>query len=140
MSFMSDVIFENAYLTIRYFKDRDFLSLKWRGFAGRHFRSLATEIIKAIEKTRTTRLLSDNTDWKIISPNDHGWAAGTWFPIAEEKGVKLLATVLSADYFNRAAERSIEEMADVNCMNIKNFDSLEKALSWLMKTKPLPKC
>lgn len=138
---MPVVLFENPYLTIRFHRKEDYLFLKWNGFSGsENFRKLASEIISAIEETKTTRILSDNTDWKIISPNDHGWAANNWFPQAEAKGVKLLATVLSSDYFNRAAERSIEEMADVDCMQIKNFGSVEQALAWLTESKNLQKC
>lgn len=53
------------------------------------------------------------------------------FSKAEEKGIKMLATVLSADYFNRLAERSIENMAVLDCMQIKNFNSVGQALEWL---------
>jgi hypothetical protein len=126
------VLFSNANLTIGLDEQDDYLHLKWNGFAGSEtFRNVANEIIRAIENTKVTRILSDNTDWKVISPNDHGWAANHWFPQAEKKGIKFLATVLSNDYFNRAAERSIESIAEVDCMQIRNFSSVDKAVEWL---------
>lgn len=133
---MSTILFEDRNLTIFYYEDKDYLLLKWNGFIGsENFRSLATTILDAIDKTKVQRILSDNTTWKVITPNDHGWAANTWFPEAEKKGIKMLATVLSADYFNRAAERSIEALAEVEAMQIKNFNSCEEALSWLSSHK-----
>lgn len=138
---MSTTLFENKNLVIQYNQEKAYLLLKWNGFAsGEQFRMLAGEVIKAIEKTGATRLLSDNTNWKVISPNDQGWAAYTWFPKAEEKGIRKLATVLSTDYFNRVAERSIETLAEVDCMHIKNFYSMDQALTWLVDTKTVEKC
>ena len=135
---MSTLIFEDTHLSIFHYEDKNYLYLRWNGLIeSERFRALADEIIKAVEKTKTDRLLSDNTNWKNISPNDQGWAANQWFPRAEEKGIKLLATVLSTDYFNRLAERSIEDMAVLDCMQIKNFNSVGQALEWL--TKPLTK-
>lgn len=133
---MSVILFEDENLSIFYYEDRDYLLLKWNGFiAGETFRALGNEILGAIDKVKTQRVLSDNTNWKTIVPNDLGWAANTWFPEAEKRGVKLLATVLSADYFNRAAERTIEGLADVEEMLIRNFVSGEEALSWLLRDK-----
>lgn len=130
---MSTILFEDKNLTIINYEDRDYLFLKWTGFIGGDtFKSLAGKILDAIDKTKTQRILSDNTQWKVIAPNDHGWAANNWFPQAEAKGINMLATVLSEDYFNRAAEKAIENLADVENMQIKNFHSVDEALSWLL--------
>ena len=137
---MPVTLFENKSVSIRYHTDSDYLFVKWSGFiSSDEFRQSAAEIIKAVEHTGTKRILSDNTEWKAISPNDHGWAAYNWFPEVEAKGVRKLATLLSTDYFNRAAEKSIEGMADVDCMEIRNFTRTDEALSWLTTSKA-PKC
>lgn len=137
---MSTILFENKNVTIIYYEDKDYLLVKWNGFIrSEEFREAAGEIIKAVEKTRSKFVLSDNTKWKVISPNDHGWAAYNWFPEAEAKGVRRLATVLSSDYFNRAAEKSIEGMADVDCMEIRNFTEPDEALTWLIESKSTQK-
>lgn len=135
---MSRVLFENKNLTIIFYEDKNYLFLKWTGFIpSDDFKALANQILSAIDKTKTEAILSDNSDWKVISPNDHAWAANHWFPAAEKKGVRKLATILSHDYFNRAAEKNIEGMADVSCMEIKNFSSHEDSLRWLGNTKSL---
>lgn len=137
---MASTLFENKSVSIRYHADSDYLFVKWNGFiSSDEFRQAASEIIKAVEHTGTKRILSDNTEWKAISPNDHGWAAYNWFPEVEAKGVRKLATLLSTNYFNRAAEKSIEGMADVDCIEIRNFTRPEDALSWLTTSKA-PKC
>lgn len=135
---MSQILFENKNLTIVFYEDKNYLFLKWNGFIpSEDFKVLANEILSAIDKTKTEAILSDNTDWKVINPNDHAWAANHWFPTAEKKGVRKLATILSHDYFNRAAEKNIEGMANVNCMQIKNFINPEDSLEWLHTVKPL---
>lgn len=134
-------LFKNEHLTILHYVDDGYLALKWSGSPeGENFKTLASQVIGAIEKTGTTRLLSDNTDWKVIAPNDQAWAATKWFPKAEEKGVRKLATVLSKDLFNRIAERSIEGMADVDCMQIRNFVSTADAVAWLIRKERLAAC
>jgi hypothetical protein len=138
---MSIMVFENRNVKIIYHNSEDYLFIKWDGFIkSDEFRKAAGEIIKAIEKTNVKFVLSDNTDWKVISPNDHGWAAYNWFPEAEAKGVKKLATVLSTDYFNRAAEKSIEGMADVRCLKIANFQTVAEASAWLTENKKVQNC
>lgn len=109
--------------------------LTWKGFIpSTEFRLLACEIIKAVENTRVDKILSDNTEWKIISPNDYSWAASHWFPKAEESGIKQMATVLSKDTFNRLAERTVQNMADISGMKIRNFEHLVEAFHWLTAT------
>lgn len=133
---MATTLFENRNLTISYHADRGYLFLQWNGsLTSEDFRTAGHEIIKAIEKTKGDSILSDNTHWKVISPNDHGWAAYNWFPEAEAKGVKRLATVSSSDYFNRSSEKTIVGMAEVNCMDIRNFKTTAAALKWLTESK-----
>jgi hypothetical protein len=133
---MSRILFENKSLTIIFYEDKNYLFLKWNGFiSSEDFKTFANQILIAIDQTRTEAILSDNTNWKVINPNDHAWAANFWFPEAEKKGVRKLATILSRDYFNRAAEKNIEAMAEVNCMQIKNFDTQEESIRWLHTSK-----
>lgn len=129
---MSSLLFENKNLRIHYNQAQQYLILTWRGFIpSDQFRILACEVIKAVEKTKVTKILSDNTEWKIISPNDYSWAANHWFPKAEECGVRKLASVLSADYFNRHAERTVEGMAEVDKLMIQQFEKMSDAVHWL---------
>ncbi|MEO5601532.1 MAG: STAS/SEC14 domain-containing protein [Cyclobacteriaceae bacterium] len=138
---MSITLFESEHLTIRYDQQKDYLLLKWNGFSkGQEFRDFANEVLKAIAHTKTKRILSDNTNWTTIAPNDQGWAANNWFPKVEASGVRKLATVLSKDFFHRTAERSIEGMTDVDCIHIKNFESTEEASAWLNQNAPYPQC
>lgn len=140
-SIMSITLFESEHLTIRYDQQKDYLLLKWNGFSkGQEFRDFANEVLKAIAHTKTKRILSDNTNWTTIAPNDQGWAANNWFPKVEASGVRKLATVLSKDFFHRTAERSIEGMTDVDCIHIKNFESTEEASAWLNQNAPYPQC
>lgn len=129
---MSSILFESKHLVIHHHIDAHYLMVTWRGFIpSEQFRSLACEIIKAVEKTKTTKVLSDNREWKIISPNDYSWAANHWFPKAEESGITHMATVLSNDYFNRHAERAVEGMTDVSSLLVKHFEHLQEAINWL---------
>jgi hypothetical protein len=129
---MLSLLYENKHLSITHYKDDQYLLLTWKGFIpSSEFRSLACEIIKAVENTRVNKILSDNTEWKIISPNDYSWAANHWFPKAEESGIKQMATVLSKDTFNRQAERTVQNMADISGMKIRNFERLAEASDWL---------
>lgn len=135
---MSQILLENKNLTIIFYENMNYLFLKWDGFIpSEDFKLLASHILSAIDRTNAAAILSDNTNWKVISPNDHAWAANHWFPTAEKKGIRKLATIMSSDYFNRAAERNIEGMADVHCMQIKNFNRPEDSIRWLQTAKSL---
>jgi hypothetical protein len=138
---MSEILFKDENLTIRHDAESDYLLLVWNGFvAGERFKNLAGQILSAVEKTKTRKILSDNTNWKTISPNDRGWAAYNWFPMAQDKGVRKLATVSSKDVFSRMAERSIVDMADADCIQIKNFQTAGEAKSWLAMRENTSSC
>lgn len=138
---MSTILYKNKNIIIEYDDPTTCLLVEWHGLIkSDEFREAATQIIKYIENTKAKFILSDNTHWKAISPNDHGWAANNWFPLAEALGVRKLATVLSNDYFNRFAERSIEGMAEVDCMQIRNFNTKEEAFNWIKQSKRVENC
>ena len=125
------VLFDNNKFRISY-EEGGYLFLKWNGYINSNdFRAAANEIIRAVEQTKATSFVSDNTDCKIISPNDHGWAAYNWFREAESKGVKKLATILSNDYFNRLSEKSIEDMAEIEHMQVRHFKTSPEAIEWI---------
>jgi hypothetical protein len=129
---MTSLLFENKHLIITYKDQGQYLLLTWNGFIpSAVFRALADEIIKAVKKVKVSKILSDNTEWKIISPNDYSWAAAHWFPKAELSGVTHLATVLSKDAFNRLAERTVQQMTDVSNMQIRSFEKINDAETWL---------
>lgn len=133
---MSTILFENEDLIIIYYEDKDYLFIKWNGLIeGGSFKKLASEVLKAVDKTGASLILSDNTKWKAINPNAHGWPASIWFATAEAKGVKRVATVLSDGYFNRSSVKSIEEMAEVECLSIRNFTNSKDALTWLLDSR-----
>lgn len=132
---MSDTkICESQHLEI-WFHEDGFIELLWKGLIpSAEFRGLATKILDALDKTRVNRVLSDNTNWKIISPQDLGWAANHWFPMAEAKGVIKLGSILSQDIFNRSAERTIDSLTEIESMKVRHFESRQEAINWLLKS------
>lgn len=125
---------ESSHLDIRFNSDLGFIELLWKGFIpSTEFRELANKIFDALDKTGAKRILSDNTSWKIISPQDQGWAANKWFPMAEAKGVVKLGSILSLDIFNRSAERTSQSLTEIEKMQVRNFTNREDALDWLAK-------
>jgi len=133
---MSEInICESSHLDIRYNGEIGFIELLWKGFIpSTEFRELATKIFNALDKTGDNLILSDNTYWKIISPQDLGWAANRWFPKAESKGVIKLGSVLSQDIFNRSAERTIDSLTEIESMKVRHFKSRKEAIDWLRES------
>lgn len=65
---MSTILFENEDLIIIYYDDKDYLFIKWNGLIeGGTFKKLASEVLKAVDKTGASLILSDNTKWKAIT-------------------------------------------------------------------------
>ena len=128
-----DTIYTSDHLTIEHDVANSMLSLTWIGeTTGGQFRDLATSVLTSIEATRADKIVSDNSKWRIISPNDYGWAASFWFPMAEDQGIKRLATIQSEDIFHAAAEKEIQHMADTSRMRIATFKKREDALRWVL--------
>lgn len=125
-------LFHHKNLIILFHNQSGILELNWMGFpTGEGFREIAVKVIEIIKRTGVKKILSDNTLWKVISPNDQGWAAMHWFPEAEKAGVTQLASVLSDNIFHVASERSIQNMAEVKCMTVRNFRDKTEAFKWL---------
>ncbi len=133
---MSDTkICESSHLEIWFSGDYGFIELLWKGLIpSTEFRELAAKILDALDKTGVNKILSDNTNWKIISQQDLGWAANRWFPKAEAKGVIKLGSVLSQDIFNRSAERTIDSLTEIESMKVRHFESRQEAIYWLRES------
>ncbi len=125
---------ESPHLEIRFHADPGFIELIWKGLIPSiEFRELAAKIFEALDKTGVKRILSDNSKWKIISPQDQGWAAHRWFPKAEAEGVVKLASVQSQDIFNRFSERNIQSLTELESMQVHHFTHRQEAISWLIR-------
>jgi hypothetical protein len=127
------LVFNDHHLTINLDEENQILHLKWYGsITGEQFKLLAGEIIRQVGQSGVSAILSDNTAWEIISPNDHGWAASHWFPQAEKAGITKIASVLSRNVFHVAAERNIQQLTDLKRLEIRHFREIHMAESWLI--------
>ncbi len=107
--------------------------MEWRGyFTSPQFRDANERVLAAIVEHRSTRLLGDVTDFKLIGAEDQEWLNTNWIPRVIDAGVRHVAVVQPVYYFNKVAVETVAQRIDRDSMTVQYFDDRAAARLWLM--------
>lgn len=124
--------FETSYVSVTYNSEKKYILIVWKKFANDEeqllFRQKLLEMIKA---TQVSSYLTDNTNLVGTSERMQRWIRDVWFPLANQAGLKNVATIQSKDKFANFAVDNILVGASLKEMNCRQFDTEEEAETWL---------
>jgi hypothetical protein len=105
--------------------------VQWQGYAtSSQFRKIAESQLQLMEEYSYNKILTDNTNMKVVSMEDQEWIVNNWLPRALKAGYIACATITSKDYFSRIAiENVITKVGDQ--LTVQYFDNVEDAADWL---------
>lgn len=119
-------------VSIDYISDKNYLQANWNGFQNMDtVLNGGLRIIDLVAKTKTKKVLNDNTqvlgNWGEASE----WGATHFFPLMEKAGCKYFAWIYSPSTFAQlAAQKSVDIVMSTN-LTTQFFSSREEAVSWL---------
>ncbi|WP_210462249.1 SpoIIAA family protein [Rufibacter roseolus] len=98
------------------------------------FREAVTMCVRLLEEHKPLRWLADNRQMKAIRQADQAWYAEFAFPKLRDSSIRRNATVVSEDIFNKmAVEQLMKRAPDLGDMALKDFESREEALAWVLQ-------
>lgn len=106
--------------------------LKWFGYAdSNQFRDACYQSLILLTTMKTSRMIADNTDGRVVSMDDQKWMLENWFPQAYESGYRTSAVVISKNFFRELAIDNIVNQLDKGKFTVHYFDDFEKAKEWM---------
>jgi hypothetical protein len=97
-----EFIFEETFIRISYDPEEDWIYADWRGFQRpASMREGCEQILLALKKYRTNRVLNDNTHVEGIWSAASEWIARDWFPRMRQAGLQYFAWVYSTSILSQ---------------------------------------
>ena len=108
---------------------------EWKGFVrSKELRKTALDSLDFVNKHNVTRWLSDRRNMKAIRQKDQQWTIEEFIPRLIASPLRRMATIVSADIFNKMAlENIIERSGGLGDIALREFDNVEDAMEWLKK-------
>ncbi|MBK8341581.1 MAG: STAS/SEC14 domain-containing protein [Flavobacteriales bacterium] len=133
----STVVRKDEYVTIQVSHPEQMITLKWTGYApSKAFRSILEEAQQYVRTSGLKRWLADLRQMDAILRQDEHWTVTDWHPRMVTSGLRRMAILTSADYFNRmSVDRIITAASPEMPFEITYFDDLNKAKAWLLASE-----
>lgn len=134
-SFMEKLtlLFSNKECDIFYNDSLNAIQTRWKGIfvSGDEFRKILNKIIDAISLKKTSTIIADAREMKVISEADRQWIIDDWYPRALEAGFRCQALVVTKDSFNEQAIKLVVMKYNDDDVKTRYFTSLEEAAAWV---------
>lgn len=75
--------------------------------------------------------MADNTQAKVVLPEDQEWMNQVWFPKAFKEGFRISAVVVAENIFRDMAVKKIVNDLDKSKFCVQFFNKLVEAYEWL---------
>jgi hypothetical protein len=104
----------------------------WKGIyvEGEKLREIFNELINGLEKKKTSIIVADAREMKIISYEDQQWTIDNWYPRAVNAGFRNQGLILTHDTFNEVAVKKISRNYDDAVVTTHYFETPSEALEW----------
>jgi hypothetical protein len=111
---------------------------KWKGIYVKDepFRKILDEIICAIEKTKSSIIIADARQMKLIAEADRQWIVDDWYPRALKAGFRCQALIVTRDSYNEQAIKLIVLKYNEELVKTHYFLVPEDAEEWIKKGMP----
>lgn len=127
--------FRNDVVTVSYDLEKQLGMAVWNGFlSSAQFREAVEICLNLMDEHKLLRWLGDNRKLRAIRQADQDWFVSYVFPRLAVGTVRRNASVLSEDMFNRmAVEQIIQRAENLGDMILRDFDTVEGAMAWLLQ-------
>ena len=107
--------------------------MEWRGYATtRQFRDANERVLAALVEHRTSKVLCDVRQFKLIHGEDQDWLNNDWIPRAADAGMRTCALVTPVFYFNKVAVETVARRLDPTVIRVHFFEQRDEARRWLL--------
>ena len=124
--------YDKKWCKISYLEEASVVMLQWFGFASsEQFKEACNTSLELLIQKRSSKMIADNRESKVVGPGDQKWMNEEWFPKAYEKGYRASAVIVGQDLFNQVAVKRIVNEMDKGMFTVQFFTNLEDGKYWL---------
>jgi len=129
-----DFLHNEKHCSISLMEDVPCLFIIWKGCAPTdEFIRACDKALEIMKKHKLKKILTDNTQAKVVSVENQKWLNEQWLPRAERIGYYASASVITdKEVFVKYALENITKTRDKAKFKVQFFDSIDKAKQWLM--------
>ena len=129
-----EFLFEETFIRISYDPEEDWIYADWRGFQRPpSIREGCEQMLLALKKCQTTRVLNDNTHVEGIWSAASEWIARDWFPRMRQGGLEWFAWVYSTSVLSQlSTDKTLHHTLEGF---VRTFYDVESARRWLRSIK-----
>ncbi|MBT1689270.1 SpoIIAA family protein [Dawidia soli] len=119
---------------IYYDAAQGYVRMDWNGYAtSAQFREGTEYMLKLLVEHGAHKVLADIKTMTLIGQEDQNYVKFNFLPRAIERGFRAIALVRPSNYFNALAVEAISYRVQQTSVQIRLFDSLEEAQTWLQQ-------
>ena len=106
---------------------------KWKGIyvSGEPFRKILDALIALMKLKKSSVIIADARDMKIISGDDQKWIVNDWYPRALAAGFWYEALIVTLNTFNELTVKKIVRSYDEQKLKTEYFVTPEDAYEWV---------
>jgi hypothetical protein len=126
------VYLDEPYISIRWESSGPWVVVEWKAWAtSPQFRAAYEEIIVAVREKRTSKLLVDLRNTRVLVDDDQKWLVEDWGPRSVQAGVRMMAVVIPERPLAQLILENMDKRIPSSILQIGSFKTLEEAQAWL---------
>ena len=113
--------------------------MEWQGWANSaEYREANDAIVTALMANRSSKLLGDSRNLKVIKKSDQDWSNQDWFPRVLAAGLKRMALVIPQSGLAKMNVDEILSKVPGTPLEVAYFATLDEARGWLATPRATP--
>ena len=124
---------DDANVVIQLDHENERIVSRWKGYVpSGAYREILLQVLALVEEHRLRFWLSDTQQMGPILHDDEMWTVNEYVPLLMKAGLRRIAVIASADFFNlTAVERMVDATAPIVPYKVEFFNDAMAANEWL---------
>lgn len=129
------VCFDSKFATISVREEKKVAYLAWKPSAqSQDYKAVLEKSLEIISEEQIVAWIPNNTEARVVSPEDRKWAEEHFIPEAVARGVRVMAFVFPAeDAFKKYYASKLQEAAQDKNIKFEIFADGRDAERWVLK-------
>ena len=128
----TNTAYNKKHCTIQHLPEINAIQIEWKGFSiAKDFQEACNSALDLMTKNKSSKLLVDNRNSKVVSQENQEWLANEWYEKAFKNGYRATAVIVSDNILNQMSIKNIEEKKSMLGLQSRHFSNTNEAISWL---------
>ena len=128
----TNTTYDKRHCKIQHIHEINAVQIEWTGFSiAKDFQEACNFALDLLIQNKSSKLLVDNRNSKVVSQENQEWLANEWYEKAYKNGYRATAVIVSDNILNKMSIKNIEEKKNELGLQSKHFSDIDEAKNWL---------